>query len=44
MLLESLLAYFHIAAILGLVVFLTSEAALCRAESFPDWSYGRELG
>jgi len=32
MLLESLLAYFHIAAILGLVVFLTSEAALCRAE------------
>jgi putative membrane protein len=32
MLLESLLAYVHIAAILGLVVFLTSEAALCRAE------------
>ena len=32
MLLESLLAYAHIAAILGLVVFLTSEAALCRAE------------
>jgi putative membrane protein len=30
--LESLLAYAHIAAILGLVVFLTSEAALCRAE------------
>lgn len=32
MLLESLLAYAHIAAILGLVVFLTSEAALCRSE------------
>ena len=32
MLLESLLAYLHIVAILGLVVFLTSEAALCRAE------------
>jgi putative membrane protein len=33
MLLESLLAYAHIIAILGLVTFLTSEAALCRA----DW-------
>lgn len=33
MLTESLLAYLHIAAILGLVVFLTSEAALCR----PEW-------
>lgn len=32
MLLESLLAYFHFAAILALVVFLTSEAALCRSE------------
>lgn len=32
MVLESLLAYLHIAAILGLVVFLTSEAALCRSE------------
>ena len=32
MLLESLLAYMHFVAILGLVVFLTSEAALCRAE------------
>jgi putative membrane protein len=32
MLLESLLAYAHIAAILGLVVFITSEAALCRTE------------
>lgn len=32
MLTEALLAYFHIAAILALVVFLTSEAALCRAE------------
>ena len=32
MLLESLLAYAHIAAILGLVVFITSEAALCRSE------------
>jgi putative membrane protein len=32
MVLESLLAYAHIAAILGLVVFMTSEAALCRVE------------
>jgi putative membrane protein len=32
MLLESLLAYAHFVAILGLVVFLSSEAALCRAE------------
>lgn len=32
MLTESLLAYAHIVAILSLVVFLTSEAALCRAE------------
>lgn len=30
--LEALLAYAHFAAILTLVVFLTSEAALCRAE------------
>ena len=33
MILESLLAYFHIAAILTLVVFISSEAALCR----PEW-------
>lgn len=32
MLLESLLAYAHIVAILSVVVFLTSEAALCRTE------------
>jgi putative membrane protein len=32
MLTESLLAYAHFAAILTLVVFLTSEAALCRVE------------
>lgn len=32
MILESILAYLHISAILALVVFLTSEAALCRAE------------
>ncbi|AKJ26912.1 DUF2214 family protein [Caldimonas brevitalea] len=32
MVLESLLAYAHFTAILGLVVFLTSEAALCRSE------------
>jgi putative membrane protein len=32
MILESLLQYGHILAILTLVVFLTSEAALCRAE------------
>lgn len=30
--LESLLAYAHFAAILGVVVFITSEAALCRME------------
>ncbi|MED5621431.1 DUF2214 family protein [Ideonella sp. BN130291] len=30
---EALLAYLHITAILGVVVFLTSEAALCR----PEW-------
>jgi len=30
--LEALLAYLHIAAILGLVVFISSEAALCRSE------------
>lgn len=30
--LEALLAYAHIVAILSLVVFLTSEAALCRSE------------
>lgn len=29
---EALLAYLHIAAILTLVVFISSEAALCRAE------------
>jgi putative membrane protein len=33
MLLESLLAYAHIVAILTLVVFISSEAALCR----PEW-------
>jgi putative membrane protein len=33
MLTEALLAYLHISAILGLVVFLSSEAALCR----PEW-------
>jgi len=32
MLTEALLAYLHIGAILALVVFLTSEAALCRVE------------
>ena len=32
MLLESLLAYAHVVAILSVVVFITSEAALCRAE------------
>lgn len=32
MLLEALLAYAHIAAILGLVVFMTGQAALCRVE------------
>ncbi|MFT3859696.1 MAG: DUF2214 family protein [Aquabacterium sp.] len=32
MLLESLLAYAHFLAILTLVVFVSSEAALCRAE------------
>lgn len=32
MLIESLLAYAHIVAILSVVVFLTSEAALCRTE------------
>lgn len=32
MLLEPLLAYAHFIAILGLVVFITSEAALCRSE------------
>jgi len=31
-LLESLLAYAHFVAILSVVVFITSEAALCRAE------------
>ncbi len=30
--LEAVLAYAHFAAILALVVFITSEAALCRAE------------
>jgi putative membrane protein len=33
MILESILAYLHITAILTLVVFLSTEAALCRA----DW-------
>jgi len=33
MTLEALLAYFHILAILTLVVFIASEAALCR----PEW-------
>jgi putative membrane protein len=33
MLVESLLAYAHFVAILSLVVFITSEAALCR----PEW-------
>lgn len=33
MLLESLLAYAHFVAILAVVVFITSEAALCR----PEW-------
>lgn len=32
MLLESILAYLHFITILALVVFLTSEAALCRVE------------
>ena len=32
MLLESLLAYAHVVAILSLVVFITSKAALCRSE------------
>jgi putative membrane protein len=32
MLLESLLAYAHFVAILSLVVFITSKAALCRSE------------
>ncbi|MGC4061798.1 MAG: DUF2214 family protein [Aquabacterium sp.] len=33
MLLESLLAYAHLMAIFSLIVFVTSEAALCR----PEW-------
>lgn len=33
MILESLLAYAHLLAILTMVVFITSEAALCR----PEW-------
>ena len=33
MILEALLAYAHFAAILTLVVFMTSQAALCR----PQW-------
>ena len=32
MTLEAILAYLHILAILALVVFITSEAAICRAE------------
>jgi putative membrane protein len=32
MVLESLLAYAHLIAIFSLIVFLTSEAALCRSE------------
>jgi len=35
-LIESLLAYAHFVAILTLVVFLTSEAVLCRPEWFND--------
>jgi putative membrane protein len=34
MALESILAYAHLLAILTMVVFLTSEAALCRSEWF----------
>src|SRR5690606_5623966 len=33
MILESILAFLHISAILALVVFITSEAAICR----PEW-------
>lgn len=33
MIFESVLAYLHISAILALVVFITSEAAICR----PEW-------
>lgn len=32
MILESVLAYLHIAALLAMVVFISSEAALCRME------------
>ena len=32
MILESILAYLHLSAIFALIVFSTSEAALCRAE------------
>lgn len=32
MLVDALLAYLHFAAILGAVVFITSQAALCRSE------------
>jgi putative membrane protein len=32
MILESILAYLHLSAIFALIVFATSEAALCRAE------------
>ena len=37
MILESLLAYAHLLAILALVVFISSEAALCR----PEWMNAR---
>ena len=37
MTLEALLAYAHLSAILALVVFLTSEASLCR----PEWINAR---
>jgi putative membrane protein len=33
MILESILAFLHISAILALIVFITSEAAICR----PEW-------
>ena len=33
MTLEAILAFLHISAILALVVFITSEAAICR----PEW-------
>ena len=36
MLSEALLSYFHLASILAMVVFLTSEGALCRPEWFNE--------